>query len=148
MLCSRPLDPDRVLVQRVRLELKKRVSRSRVQGVCLEVAAVSNSAGEFQDFLVPVSVPVFEPLEPRLLLSSSVVMTEFMADNVTTLADGDGLFSDWIELHNTTADPVDLDGWYLTDDESVRIKWQFPAVTIDPGGKSLPEIAIDWPPVT
>jgi hypothetical protein len=74
-----------------------------------------------------------EPLEPRLLLTGAAVISEFMADNVTTLPDGDGQFSDWIEIHNPGGSPIDLDGWYLTDDQAVGIKWQFPAVTIDPG---------------
>jgi len=77
--------------------------------------------------------PLMESLEPRLLLTGAAVISEFMADNVTTLADGDGQFSDWVEIHNPGGSPVDLDGWYLTDDQDVRIKWQFPAVTIDPG---------------
>ena len=76
---------------------------------------------------------VLESLEPRLLLSGSVVITEFMADNISAHADGDGQFSDWIELHNPGGESVDLDGWFLSDDEAVKIKWRFPAVTLDPG---------------
>ncbi|MBT3199395.1 MAG: LEPR-XLL domain-containing protein [Phycisphaerales bacterium] len=76
---------------------------------------------------------MFEALEPRLLLSGSVVISEFMADNSATLTDGDGQYSDWIELHNPTGGAVDLDGWFLSDDESVAGKWRFPAVTLDPG---------------
>ncbi len=34
--------------------------------------------------------------------------------------------SDWIELHNTGASPVDLTGWHLTDDAASPIKWTFP----------------------
>jgi hypothetical protein len=89
---------------------------------------------------------VLETLEPRLLLSGSVVITEFMADNATNLADGDGLFSDWIELHNPGGTSVDLDGWFLSDDASVGIKWQFPAITIDPG-QYLVVFASDQPTV-
>lgn len=89
---------------------------------------------------------ILETLEPRLLLSGSVVITEFMADNATNLADGDGLFSDWIELHNPGGTAVDLDGWFLSDDASVGIKWQFPAVSIDPG-QYLVVFASDQPTV-
>ncbi|MDP6637089.1 MAG: lamin tail domain-containing protein [Phycisphaerae bacterium] len=85
------------------------------------------------DRSVSLGHPVFEALEPRLLLSGSVVITEFMADNVSTHPDGDGLFSDWIELHNPGGVSVDLDGWFLSDDESVRNKWSFPSVTLDSG---------------
>ena len=57
-----------------------------------------------------------------------------MASNKTTLADADGAFSDWIELHNPDAEALNLDGWYLTDNATKRTKWQFPAMTIPAGG--------------
>ncbi|MDP6546263.1 MAG: lamin tail domain-containing protein, partial [Phycisphaerae bacterium] len=83
-------------------------------------------------------VPLFESLEPRLLLSGSVVISEFMASNDTTLLDGDGNSSDWIELHNPTAAPVDLGGWFLTDDAAALTQWEFPTggginSTLEPG---------------
>ncbi len=71
-----------------------------------------------------------EPLEPRLLLSGSLLITEFMADNKSTLMDEDGAFSDWIELQNTSAAPINLQGWQLADSNSV---WTFPAKTLAPG---------------
>ena len=40
----------------------------------------------------------------------SVVISEFMAINNTTLADEDGDYSDWIELYNSSANTVNLDG--------------------------------------
>ena len=46
-----------------------------------------------------------EPLESRLVLAGSgLVISELMAANSATLADGDGSYSDWIELHNPTAE--------------------------------------------
>ncbi len=62
------------------------------------------------------------------------VISEFMADNKSTLADEDGAYSDWIEIHNPDASPVALDGWYLTDKSGNLTQWQFPAVTLEPGG--------------
>jgi hypothetical protein len=65
-----------------------------------------------------------ETLEDRRLLDAgSLVVNEFMANNNTTLADGDGKFWDWIEIHNPTASEVDLDGWHLTDDFTELTKW-------------------------
>jgi hypothetical protein len=61
------------------------------------------------------------------------VISEFMADNESTVTDEDGGFSDWIEIHNPTADPIALTGWYLTDNETDLEKWQFPAVTLPAG---------------
>ena len=81
-----------------------------------------------------------EALEPRLLLSGGLLITELMADNDTGLLDGDGNTSDWLEIHNPTDAAVTLDGWYLTDDDDDLTQWEFPNPTgapdtvIDPGG--------------
>ena len=71
-------------------------------------------------------LPVLEALEPRLLLTGSVLITEFLASNDTTLDDGDGDSSDWIELYNPTGDTVNLVGWHMTDDHEDLTQWSFP----------------------
>ncbi|MCA9215612.1 MAG: lamin tail domain-containing protein, partial [Planctomycetales bacterium] len=79
-----------------------------------------------------------EALEPRHLLAADPVITEFQAVNVSTLVDEDGDNSDWIEIHNPDTSPIQLDGWYLTDDSSDLAKWRFPqGVQIDAGGYLL-----------
>jgi hypothetical protein len=58
-----------------------------------------------------------------------------MAKNDTTLADEDGDFSDWLEIHNPDGTPFDLSGCYLTDHTGLLTQWQFPANTrIEAGG--------------
>ena len=57
--------------------------------------------------------------------AAEVFITEFMAANTETLDDEDGDYADWIELHNAGAAPVDLDGWYLTDDAVHLEKWRW-----------------------
>ncbi|MBM4017443.1 MAG: hypothetical protein FJ288_03800 [Planctomycetes bacterium] len=80
------------------------------------------------------AAPAMEPLEPRLLLDGSLLISEFMASNETTLADAQGEYCDWIEIYNPTASAVDLTGWHLTDNSGNLNKWQFPAgVTIGAG---------------
>jgi len=59
-------------------------------------------------------------------------ITEFMASNVTRLADEEGDFSDWIEVHNPDNVTVTLAGFHLTDDAANLDKWTFPAVTLAP----------------
>ena len=83
-------------------------------------------------------------LLPFLLLavalpaSAQVVITEFMADNTRTLADEDGGFNDWIELHNPGASAVSMDAWALTDNALDMQKWTFPAgVTVPARGYLL-----------
>jgi len=70
-------------------------------------------------------------------LAQQVVISEFMADNEDGIADEDGDREDWIELRNTTASPVNMQGWYLSDSSTRRNKWPFPAVTIPAGGTLL-----------
>jgi hypothetical protein len=82
---------------------------------------------------LPVCPPAFEALEQRLLLAGDVVISEFMADNTHTLADKDGDYSDWIEIHNIGSDPVNLNDWRLTDEKVKPGKWHFPSVNLDAG---------------
>jgi hypothetical protein len=69
--------------------------------------------------------------------NANPVISEFMADNKTTLSDEDGAFSDWMEIHNPTSSSLDLSNWYLTDSAANLTKWRFtsgsPAVIIAPG---------------
>lgn len=58
-----------------------------------------------------------------------VVINEVMPVNKTTVADNYGEYDDWIELYNLSASPQDLTGCYLSDKNSHRTKWQFPAGT-------------------
>ncbi len=64
--------------------------------------------------------------QPRYL-PGSVLINEFMASNGSTIADGDGDYEDWIELYNPNAFPIDLSGYYLTDDAEDLTQWTFPA---------------------
>ncbi|MHC4643032.1 MAG: lamin tail domain-containing protein, partial [Planctomycetota bacterium] len=73
---------------------------------------------------------------------ASLIISEFMASNASMLPleegellDGNGESSDWIEIYNATDANVSLDGWYLTDNNDNRVKWQFPdGLQIDSGG--------------
>ncbi|NIP26327.1 MAG: hypothetical protein GWN67_15330, partial [Phycisphaerae bacterium] len=63
-----------------------------------------------------------------------LVISELMARNSTTLLDGDGQSSDWLEIYNPTDTAVILDGWYLTDSSANLTMWQFPdGLKIEPG---------------
>ncbi|QDU55036.1 CotH kinase family protein [Aeoliella mucimassa] len=70
----------------------------------------------------------FEKLEPRVVLSSAPIITEFVASNDNSLDDGDGNSSDWIEIYNPTKDVIDLAGWHLTDKANNLDKWTFPSL--------------------
>ncbi|HAK95727.1 MAG TPA: hypothetical protein DCM87_12205 [Planctomycetes bacterium] len=77
--------------------------------------------------LAAISVPV------NLGAAGQVLISEFMASNLTAVRDEDGEYTDWIELYNASDAAVDLTGWSLTDDPQYLRKWVFPAVTIGAG---------------
>ncbi|MDB4597092.1 lamin tail domain-containing protein, partial [Akkermansiaceae bacterium] len=55
-------------------------------------------------------------------------ISEFVASN-SSLDDGDGNNSDWIEIHNRNTTAFDLSGYFLTDDPLLPQKWALPAGT-------------------
>ncbi len=68
----------------------------------------------------------------------NVVINEFMAQNTSTIADpADGDFDDWIELHNAGATPVDLTGFFLTDNLTNRTQFEIPPGYPIPAGGFL-----------
>jgi hypothetical protein len=67
-------------------------------------------------------------------LAAAPVISEFLASNSAGLQDGDGDFSDWLEIYNPDTVSVNLDGWHLTDNANNLAKWRFPAVVIPAGG--------------
>lgn len=67
----------------------------------------------------------------------SVVINELMADNDNILADPQGDYDDWLELHNLTDSPVVLTGMYMSDKEDEPTKWAFPENTEIPANGYL-----------
>ena len=65
--------------------------------------------------------------------AEQVTISEFLASNTSGLKDEDNLYPDWIELHNSGTNAVNLDGWYLTDNGNNLTKWRFPATNINAG---------------
>ena len=69
----------------------------------------------------------FESLEARQWLAAQPVISEAQAVNDTTLQDGDGNFSDWIELYNAGDEAVNLAGWHLTVARKAEVGMQIPS---------------------
>lgn len=62
-----------------------------------------------------------------------LAITEFMADNEEyVLLDEDGDESDWIEIHNSSTNTVNLNSWYLTDMTNDLTRWRFPSTNLAP----------------
>jgi len=65
---------------------------------------------------------------------AAVVISEIMADNSGFLHDRDGESPDWIEIHNDSPTPLNLNAWHLTDESTNLTKWTFPATNLPPDG--------------
>ena len=68
------------------------------------------------------------------LQAAEPVLSEIMPSNARVLADEDGQFPDWIEIRNPGGTPLDLNGYYLTDNAQLLAKWAFPPVTVPGNG--------------
>lgn len=61
---------------------------------------------------------------------TAVVFNEIQAYNNTNIQDKFGEYNDWIELYNPSSEPINLNGFSLTDDVEEPQKWIFPDVNI------------------
>ncbi len=64
----------------------------------------------------------------------SLIISEILSDNESVLTDEDGEYSDWIEIQNHSAEDINIDSWYLSDDQDDLIKWLLPNHTIPSNG--------------
>ncbi|MGC6565157.1 MAG: lamin tail domain-containing protein [Akkermansiaceae bacterium] len=81
------------------------------------------------DALNPVTTINLNALVGDAIPNSGVRINEFVAGNNSSLDDGDGRSSDWIELYNAGPGSADLSGWYLTDRSDDLNQWEFPQGT-------------------
>jgi hypothetical protein len=71
-------------------------------------------------------------LDPNLGLPS-LRINEFVAANITGLADEDAEPQDWIEIWNYGASTINLNGFSLSDDRDDPGKWTFPSTNLAAG---------------
>lgn len=61
-------------------------------------------------------------------VAGTLIINEFMCSNDNIPVPGDnGDFPDWIEIYNTGDTPIDMGGWYATDDLDDMVQYQLPA---------------------
>ena len=81
--------------------------------------------------------------------NAQIVINEY-SSATSTFLDDYSEESDWIELYNTSAAEVDLNGWHLSDNKENLAKWTFPSVKIAANsyllimasGKNLTTVAV------
>ena len=88
------------------------------------------------------NVPAFTPGAANNVVTSlpefpTLRLNEVVTRNTSGLADRDGAREPWLELVNTGADTVSLDGLFLTDDYANLTKWAFPTGHSIAGGGFL-----------
>jgi len=72
-----------------------------------------------------------------VMQSAEVRLEQLVASNTQYAPDEGGVFQDFVVLRNTSANPVDIGGWYLSDDPGLPRQWKFPAGVVIPGGGTL-----------
>ena len=70
----------------------------------------------------------------QLPVVGGLVINEILAGNVSAVADQNGEYDDWVELYNGNNFSLNLNGYYLSDNENDLTKWTFPSVTIPANG--------------
>ncbi len=65
--------------------------------------------------------------------TAGLCISEVLASNTRTLRGPYGTCCDWVELVNVSDAPIDLSGWYLSDDPDELRQGALPAQTIAPG---------------
>lgn len=84
-------------------------------------------------FIIVILIVTLIPgLNDDYIKSSKLYISEIMANNSYTIQDEDGEYSDYIEIHNKYKYPINLDGYYLSDDEYAPKKWRISNIKIEP----------------
>ncbi len=65
---------------------------------------------------------------------SGLVINEIMAANLSSVSDQSGEYDDWVELYNGGSVSINLNSFYLSDDENDLTKWSFPNISIPADG--------------
>ena len=97
--------------------------------------------GEYTECIYPTpwyenTTRSYDTLQSQFEFSSPILINEVM------VSDPNARFSpyegdDWVELRNTSAEPVDLSGWFLSDDDDDYRKAALPEITLEPGALTV-----------
>ena len=60
-------------------------------------------------------------------VNAQLIINEYSAANYDSYQDNYGDYEDWVEIYNSTANPIDINGYFITDKVSNTTKWQVPA---------------------
>ena len=70
-------------------------------------------------------------------VNAQIVINEYSAANYDSFQDNYGEYEDWFELYNSSATPIDLNGWQLSDKADEPNKWIVPGSLVIPANDVL-----------
>ena len=119
------------------------VQALEVEAMPADVSYGLDSNGQYVYFGLPTpgaanegptnSIPEFT----EGVVSSPIVINEYVYRNSYSILDQDGERSEWVEIKNTGDEAVNIKGYGLSDDADETKKWQFPDMTLEPGQIAL-----------
>jgi len=62
--------------------------------------------------------------------TQDLIINEILSSNTNGIQDSYGDYSDWIEIYNSSSSSINLNGYFLSDNTSEPLKWEFPEVSI------------------
>ncbi len=65
-------------------------------------------------------------LKATMVADGALIINEICPDPLTGYRDADGELCDWLELYNTTDQPISLNNYALSNKEGKPLKWRFP----------------------
>ncbi|HWR22161.1 MAG TPA: lamin tail domain-containing protein [Feifaniaceae bacterium] len=103
----------------------------------ISMARVPDGTGEFQPMAQPT--PGYPNTEDGFaafnstsaLPTGALLLSEVMGNNAGSYTENNAT-PDWIELYNSSSEPVNLSGYALSDNPNNPALWRFPDVTIAP----------------
>jgi len=97
-------------------------------GADVSYGRVPDGGSEFMVFDSPT--PNAPNQGPRDLVKG-LYINELLARNESVYRNNLGEFDDWIELYNSSDQPINVGGLYITDDAANLLKWQIPNMRPD-----------------
>jgi len=83
--------------------------------------------------LIPFTLTVTFALSATIVFAQELYLNEIMSSNGSTIADEDGDYEDWIEVYYAGEEPLNLQGFGLSDDYERPYRWVFPDTTLNQG---------------
>jgi len=118
-----------VLDQTTLMDLKDDISYGLVSGIWYYFSIPTPGAQNDTHY--------FEEMKDTVESIPDIYISETMTKNTKTLTDSKGNYNDWIEITNSTNNPINIVGYYLSNEKDNPEKFVFPDFTIPANGQKI-----------